>query len=118
MDPFVPLIRADEVPAGKAVRVQALGNCYVVCNDNGSFHVADCVCPHAGGPLGGADVRDGMIVCPIHHWPWDLKTGLTNANYPDMQLKIYTCELRNGTVFAAISPPSPCNEYDLDARGQ
>ena len=32
-------------------------------------------CPHAGEDLTFADVRDGRIECPRHHWIWDYRTG-------------------------------------------
>lgn len=118
MAEYTRLISAAEVPAGKAVRVQAAGRCLVVCNDSGSFHVADCVCPHVGGPLGGADVRDGHIVCPVHYWPWNLRTGLTDENMPDLRLTVYPCEVRDGDVYADTScgPPPPPAAPDLDCR--
>lgn len=101
------LIDVKDVPAGKAVRVNVDGTCCVACNDNGSFHVADCICPHAGGPLDGADVADGCVTCPVHYWPWDLKTGLTDPNMPELRLKLYACEVRSGRLFANLSQPLP-----------
>lgn len=32
-------------------------------------------CPHAGEDLSYADIKDGVIECPRHHWKWNLKTG-------------------------------------------
>lgn len=32
-------------------------------------------CPHAGEDLAHADVLDGVVECPRHHWKWDLATG-------------------------------------------
>ncbi len=32
-------------------------------------------CPHAGSDLSEAEVVDGKIVCPGHHWHFDLKDG-------------------------------------------
>ncbi|MBI4579491.1 MAG: Rieske 2Fe-2S domain-containing protein [Planctomycetes bacterium] len=113
---LVPVIAADRVPVGKPVRVQVNDRCCIVCNDDGSFHVTDGVCPHAGGPLGEGEVRDGCVVCPVHYWPWDLKTGLTDENMPDFRLRVYPCELRDGTVYAAIPHEPPRTNYDLDCR--
>ncbi len=116
MPELVPLIAAAEVPAGKSVMIGVAGRHFVVSNDQGRYHVTDCACPHAGGPLGGADVRDGCIICPVHHWPWDLRTGLTDPNFPELHLRVYPCELRDGLVYADISGDSPPSQCDLDAR--
>ncbi|WP_250289969.1 Rieske 2Fe-2S domain-containing protein [Frankia sp. CiP1_Cm_nod1] len=32
-------------------------------------------CPHAGEDLTDADIVDGVLECPRHHWAWDLTTG-------------------------------------------
>ncbi len=112
---FTRLIPAEEVPAGKAVRAEVNGKCYVVCNDNGEFHVADCVCPHAGGPLASADVRDGCVVCPVHHWPWNLGTGLTDESLPDLRLRVYLCQVREGVVYADLTASDTPHLPDLDA---
>jgi len=32
-------------------------------------------CPHAGEDLTYADIADGRIECPRHHWIWDARTG-------------------------------------------
>lgn len=32
-------------------------------------------CPHAGEDLTFADIADGVIECPRHHWIWDARTG-------------------------------------------
>jgi nitrite reductase/ring-hydroxylating ferredoxin subunit len=116
MSTYIPLIAASEVPAGKAVRVQAHGRWYVACNDNGAYYVADMVCPHAGGPLAGADVSDGCVVCPVHYWPWNLQTGLTDENLPELRLPVYPCELREGTLYADLPSDPPPLAHDLDCH--
>ncbi len=32
-------------------------------------------CPHAGGALCAGWLEDGMIVCPNHHYKYDLESG-------------------------------------------
>lgn len=32
-------------------------------------------CPHAGEDLSFAEIRDGLVECPRHHWIWDARTG-------------------------------------------
>jgi nitrite reductase/ring-hydroxylating ferredoxin subunit len=35
----------------------------------------DNACPHAGAPLCDGTVRDGKVVCFLHCWEFDLRTG-------------------------------------------
>ena len=116
MPHFVELIQADQVPVGVSVRVHSGGEYYVVCKDGGRYYVADCVCPHAGGPLANADVRDGCVICPVHYWPWSLETGLTDENMPDLKLAVYPCEVRDGAVWADFSSRTTRSSPDLDCH--
>jgi nitrite reductase/ring-hydroxylating ferredoxin subunit len=33
-------------------------------------------CPHGGSDLSEAEVEDGHVVCPGHHWRFSLATGV------------------------------------------
>lgn len=100
-------IEADQVPPGRAVAVEIDGQWYAVCNDHGRFYVCDFHCPHEGGPLANGEIHDGCIVCPVHHWPWDLKTGLTDPNMPWLHLARYRTEVRGNSVFVDTSSVLP-----------
>jgi nitrite reductase (NADH) small subunit len=40
-------------------------------------------CPHRGGPLADGLVGDGVVVCPLHEWRFDLASGATpNGSCP------------------------------------
>src|SRR5262245_20356420 len=82
-------LMADVVKPGRSVPVQVGDHWYAICNDRGTFYACDNLCPHAGGSLGRGDVHDGCVVCPVHHWPWDLRTGLTDPQMAYMRLKRY-----------------------------
>lgn len=93
------------VPSGHAAHVQIGERSYAVCHDAGRFVVVGNSCPHAQGSLGRGEVVDGCIICPVHHWPWDLRTGLTDSNFPHMRLTFYRHEVRQGKVYIDVSGP-------------
>lgn len=44
-------------------------------NANG-YYAVDDVCPHAGAKLGnGGWCEDDLVVCPVHKYKYNLKTG-------------------------------------------
>lgn len=43
--------------------------------NGGQRYTVQRYCPHGGSDLSEADVKDGFIVCPGHHWRFDLRTG-------------------------------------------
>ena len=38
-------------------------------------HALDNVCPHRGAALAWGDVREGVVFCPLHAWPFELASG-------------------------------------------
>ena len=39
------------------------------------YDAIDNACPHASAPLCDGTLREGKIVCPLHLWEFDIKTG-------------------------------------------
>ncbi|HSW46722.1 MAG TPA: Rieske 2Fe-2S domain-containing protein [Phycisphaerae bacterium] len=105
-----------DVPPGKAARVCVGGVRLAICNDAGRFVAVDDSCPHEGGSLGRGHVADGCVVCSVHHWPFDLKTGLTDPKMPMVRLKFHPCRVRDGKVYVDPSHPIPPRISDLIAE--
>ncbi|HEY2981766.1 MAG TPA: Rieske 2Fe-2S domain-containing protein, partial [Anaerolineales bacterium] len=73
---MIVTVAAGEVPAGKplAVRVsEALT--LAVCELDGNYYAFDGKCPHRGAPLAEGELAGELIVCPLHHFKFNLKTG-------------------------------------------
>jgi len=106
-------LEVSDLPAGRAARVCVDGAWLAICNDGGRFVAVDDACPHEGGSLGRGHVADGCVVCSMHHWPFDLKTGLTDPRIPSMRLTFYPCEIREGKVYVDCEHPIPPRISDL-----
>src|SRR5262245_38618623 len=48
--------------------------------EDGTIAAATAVCPHRGEDLSGGRVYMGAIDCPLHHYLYDLRTGINR--YP------------------------------------
>ena len=42
---------------------------------DGDYHAIDNACPHASAPLCDGTLLSGKIVCHLHLWEFDIKTG-------------------------------------------
>lgn len=65
------------------------------------LRVLDDRCPHAGASLSAGHVEEGCIICPWHHWAFDVNSGAC----PDADVyKVRTYEVRvvDGRVEALI----------------
>lgn len=71
----------EEIPVGE-------GRAYVVEGDqvavfrlrDGSLRALEAICPHRGGPLADGLIDEGVVVCPLHGFTYDLVTGAELAN--------------------------------------
>ena len=60
------------------------------------FAIDDC-CPHAGGSLGRGACEGGIVVCPLHGFRVDVRTGKSpDRSY--LRVASFAVEQRGGTL--------------------
>ena len=95
------LIDAELVPPGTGAEVVANGKILAVFNVDGTFHVIDGICPHAGGPLGKGMLRGNIVTCPWHGWQFNVSTGQHCLNQRSCQTR-YDVRVEDGKVVVEI----------------
>lgn len=55
--------------------VQIEGRWIAIFPLDGGYHAIDNVCPHASAPLCDGTVLDDHVVCMLHLWQFNLRTG-------------------------------------------
>lgn len=109
--------RADDIPEGARLVVQAGGREIGVFKVKGEFYALLNRCPHLGGPLcrgqllntvvssGPGDVRldtsDDLITCPWHGWEFDLRTGQSYWNPEHLRSRRFPVGVEPGAALAA-----------------
>lgn len=68
--------------------------------DEGYFAIDDR-CPHAGAHLGMGKCTEGKVVCPVHRYQYDVKTGKGNPSQGDF-VNTYPVEVRADGVYLGI----------------
>lgn len=67
---------ADAVPVGEGRVFSIDGRDIVVFRSrNGAVYAANASCPHRGGPLADGLLGDHSVICPLHGFLFDLRTG-------------------------------------------
>lgn len=61
-------------------------------------------CPHHNGRLGDGQVQNGEIVCPLHRWRFDVKTGRTRRDR-SVRARIYPVWVADGTICVGAVDP-------------
>jgi nitrite reductase/ring-hydroxylating ferredoxin subunit len=72
-----------------------------VANVNGEFAALNNICGHRGGPLGAGVVLDGKIVCPLHGWMFNPKTGVADDD-PHFPVAVYRLRIEGEDVFVDV----------------
>lgn len=83
----------------KQVTVNGKKLCAVKCD--GEIIITQAYCPHAGGGLSGGWCKNGKLICPIHRYEYDLKTGRGAPGQGDY-IDIYPTELRDDGIYVGM----------------
>ncbi|MBI5197366.1 MAG: nitrite reductase small subunit NirD [Nitrospirae bacterium] len=73
---WVRISKLSEVPRGEG-RIIHVGDRVIALfhPDSGVLRAIDNACPHRGGPLAHGILAGESVICPLHGWKIDLKTG-------------------------------------------
>ena len=66
-----------------------------------NLYAVQNTCPHAGGILSGGWCKDGHLICPIHRYEYNLKTGRGAAGQGDY-IDLYPIEERADGVYIGL----------------
>lgn len=89
----VPGIDDIDKPFIKKIKIAGSGVCVV--GYEREIYAVSAECPHAGFDLSEGWCQNGKIICPLHGYAFDLKTGRGTNDY----LKTYSVKLENKTIF-------------------
>lgn len=103
---FIPVARLSDLDArGRAV-VRVDGARVALVRVDGHLHALEDTCPHRGGPLSEGDLAGGLLHCPLHAWPFDVRTGLCPER-PGVRVRIYEVRVDGEHILVAASGRVP-----------
>jgi nitrite reductase (NADH) small subunit len=86
--PEIKLGPASSVPPGEGRVYSVEGEKIAVFRTRaGEVYAVQAECPHRGGPLADGLLGGTTLICPLHAWKFDLKTG--QALFADCGLKTF-----------------------------
>ncbi|MBL8812632.1 MAG: Rieske (2Fe-2S) protein [Planctomycetaceae bacterium] len=97
----ISLINLTDLPPGQSAEVVAEGKIFAVFNVDGTVHVLDGICPHAGGPLGKGSLRGDVVTCPWHGWQFQVSSGQHCLNARICQTR-YEAVVEDGRVMIEV----------------
>lgn len=94
---MIELAKLDEIPEGRGLRVKVDDKHIALFKISGEIYAINAVCPHAGAFLDSGFIEDFNIICPLHGWDFDVRTGISPSY--GVKTTCYPLEVKDGAVF-------------------
>jgi nitrite reductase (NADH) small subunit len=107
--PFIPVARLSDLDErGRAV-VQVEGDPVALVRVAGELYALQNTCPHRGGPLSEGDVEGYLLHCPLHAWPFDVRSGvcplIKGLRIRSYAVRVVGEEIQVAPFSGRVSPP-------------
>ena len=92
-----------EIPEGGGRMVRAGRTIIAVFRTaDGAVFASQAECPHRQGPLANGSLEGTTLVCPIHQWSFDLRTGETDNG--DCGITVYPVSVDANGIAVVTMP--------------
>ncbi|MDQ3047684.1 MAG: Rieske 2Fe-2S domain-containing protein [Bacteroidota bacterium] len=91
-----------QIPLGKLQTIHTGKKKICIAHTTEGFFAVNDKCPHNGASLGnGYCTKENSIVCPVHRYHFDLRTGRAKSGLGDF-VETYPLEIREDGVFVGF----------------
>ena len=91
-----------DVSAGRLVVVDVQGTRVVVIRVGDNVHACADVCSHRGGRLSEGRLMGARLVCPLHGWRFDVRTGQCVLPSHGNSVPVYPVRVDGDDVFVEL----------------
>ncbi len=99
--PFVAVAKVCDMPAGSAKYIEQNGLEIALFRLGDGFYATSNLCLHQAGPLAEGTIEGDEVICPWHHWRFNVKTGTSPLNLK-LRLQTYPVRQEGGDVLIDI----------------
>jgi toluene monooxygenase system ferredoxin subunit len=98
---FARAMKLAELWDDDKVGIEVAGKKVLLVRLGGQVYAYEDRCCHQAQPLSPGRIEDGKIVCPVHEWQYDARTG-EGVNPRNQHLKVFPVEIRDGDIFIEV----------------
>jgi len=91
MSDFVTIAKVSEFSEGEVKTISVQNHDIALAKVEGKFYAFENTCPHRQGQLADGKLNGYTIVCPLHFWDFDIRSGISEYNPRD---KVEVFEIR------------------------
>ncbi|MDH3499277.1 MAG: non-heme iron oxygenase ferredoxin subunit [Acidimicrobiia bacterium] len=103
MSEWVRIAGLEELPAGRGVRVDALGHRVAIFRIDHDVYAIGDRCSHAEASLAEGEVFDLEVECPRHGSEFDLTSGMPRALPATRPVPVYESKVDDGDVYLRLT---------------
>ncbi len=93
------IARREDFSKDGRLEVNVGDRCLAAFDIDGEVLVIDGLCPHRSGPLIRGQLEGKVVTCPLHHWQFDLESGVSQDN-PGAKVGTYEVKVEDdGRIF-------------------
>ena len=97
----VEVARVEELSPGTGTAVYVAGRDIAVFNLGGEIVAIGNECPHASGSLGHGPLDGEIVICPMHGWEFDVRSGAC-MTVPGESVPRYPVRLDGGRILVDL----------------
>lgn len=108
MPNFVEVLKTTALEDGKGTTVFVNERDIALYKYEGNFYALDNTCLHRGGQLGDGHMDGPNVICPLHGWDYDVKTGVSRYE-PKEKIATFPVQVEGDKVMIDVDsvPPKP-----------
>ena len=73
--PWHTISPASSIREGQVLAFTVAGRLLAVGRTASGYFAVDGICPHAGGSLGEGEIENECVICPVHGYAYDVRSG-------------------------------------------
>jgi len=108
MPNFVEVLKTNQLEDSQGTTVFVNERDIALYKYAGDFYALDNTCLHRQGKLGDGWMNGPNVICPLHQWDYDVRTGVSRWN-PKETIAVYPVKVEGDSVMvdADAVPPVP-----------
>jgi nitrite reductase (NADH) small subunit len=95
---FIKIAVVDDIPRASGKKIKINGKYIALFKYGNKIYAIRNSCPHQGADLAEGHISDSKVVCPLHRWSFDLKTGAFSGN-ENIRVPTYEVKVEKDEVY-------------------
>lgn len=101
--PRVKVLELAALPPGKTALVTVDGEDVALFRQGNEIFAIGNECPHQGGSLSDGLIEGDIVICPLHGWEFDVRSGAC-MTIPGESVPRYAVTVEAGAIFLEEAP--------------